>query len=272
MTELPSWIATAHDPASADQAIRQLKALWFPQQSPVLGRCNHCDLDVTFETTSTDFAALNWRETVSCPSCALIMRWRAALHMFDAVVQPNAAAQIYLTEALGPLANAFRSKFRKLHCSEFVAEDATPGRRYLRRGKLVRHEDVTRLSFLNESLDHVLTYDVLEHVPEAERALKEFARVLKPGGSLSISVPFILGVEQSIRRASLRNDGTIEHHLEPQYHGDPLSNDGILCFHEFAWDILETIRECGFSSAKGLLFASPQYAYFGPNITIEAIK
>ena len=125
---------------------------------------------------------------------------------------------------------------------------------------------------MNESLEHILTYDVLEHVPNVEFSSREFSRVLKPGGSLSISVPFILGSDRSVRRASIADDGTIQHHAEPQYHGDPLSKSGILCFHEFAWDMLDTIRACGFSSVQGYLFASRDFGYFGPNITIEAIK
>lgn len=43
----------------------------------------------------------------------------------------------------------------------------------------------------NESLDSILCLQVLEHVPDPERALREFHRCLKPGGTLLLSVPHL---------------------------------------------------------------------------------
>ncbi len=265
------WIVEAVDPPSADRAISELRALNFPSQRPVTGECYSCASTVEFGLAD-DAGAINWRETVSCPNCKLIMRWRAALHLFDELIQPSDHDQIYLTEALGPQAAAFRNKFRYLHCSEYIGDDAKPGKRYLRARRVVRHEDVTRLSFLNESLDHILTYDVLEHVPDVAAALQEFLRILVPGGTVSISVPFILGQRNTVTRASVDANGDIQHHLEPQYHGNPLSSEGILCFHEFAWDFLDHLRSAGFASAQGFIFASNRFGYFGPNIMIVARK
>ncbi|MBI2589457.1 methyltransferase domain-containing protein [Candidatus Berkelbacteria bacterium] len=45
---------------------------------------------------------------------------------------------------------------------------------------------VTALPFEDESFDAVICIEVLEHVPELERALKELGRVLRPGGSLVV--------------------------------------------------------------------------------------
>jgi SAM-dependent methyltransferase len=45
------------------------------------------------------------------------------------------------------------------------------------------------LPFADASFDHVLSYDVLEHVHEPERCLAECFRVLKPGGSLMLVFP-----------------------------------------------------------------------------------
>jgi SAM-dependent methyltransferase len=49
--------------------------------------------------------------------------------------------------------------------------------------------DVTALQFADASFDVVVTADVLEHVPDDERAVKEMARVLRPGGVLVATVP-----------------------------------------------------------------------------------
>ncbi len=47
------------------------------------------------------------------------------------------------------------------------------------------------LPFADASFDWVLLLDVLEHLPNAEHALHEAARVLRPGGRLALQVPFL---------------------------------------------------------------------------------
>jgi SAM-dependent methyltransferase len=47
------------------------------------------------------------------------------------------------------------------------------------------------LPFSDRSFDTVMCTSVLEHVEEPERAVEEMARVLKPGGRLLITVPFL---------------------------------------------------------------------------------
>jgi SAM-dependent methyltransferase len=49
--------------------------------------------------------------------------------------------------------------------------------------------DATALPFATASLDAVVFYDVLEHIPDAEGCLAEVARVLRPGGLLAATVP-----------------------------------------------------------------------------------
>lgn len=50
--------------------------------------------------------------------------------------------------------------------------------------------DGRRLPFQSASVDTVLATEVLEHVPDPERCLAEFHRVLRPGGRLLLTVPF----------------------------------------------------------------------------------
>ena len=45
------------------------------------------------------------------------------------------------------------------------------------------------LPFADASFDKVIAAEVLEHLPEDSRAMAELARVLKPGGSIAVTVP-----------------------------------------------------------------------------------
>ena len=56
------------------------------------------------------------------------------------------------------------------------------------RGEVVR-ADVTALPFGDDSFDGAVLGEVLEHVEDDRGALREVARVLRPGGVLAVSVP-----------------------------------------------------------------------------------
>ena len=60
-----------------------------------------------------------------------------------------------------------------------------------------RQADVSDLGFLQDaSVDLVVSFETLEHLPNPDRALREFARVLKPGGMFIGSVPNLWVDEQ----------------------------------------------------------------------------
>lgn len=120
----------------------------------------------------------------------------------------------------------------------------------------VRREDVTMLSFVDQSFDSVVSLDVLEHVPDFRAALREVARVLRPGGTLVLTVPFYAGWVESQMLATVRPDGNIEHLQSPEYHGDPLGS-GVLCFHHFGWDLLDAMRTAGFAVAEAVRVHDP---------------
>jgi len=74
--------------------------------------------------------------------------------------------------------------------SEMVtAARATPAQDYSDRLSFVRVQTIARLALDDCSLDGVLCSSVLEYVPDPNACLVEFARVLKAGGLLLVSVP-----------------------------------------------------------------------------------
>ena len=53
------------------------------------------------------------------------------------------------------------------------------------------HQDIQSMTFADGSFDAVLCIQVLEHVANPFLAAKEIFRVLRPGGSLMVTVPFL---------------------------------------------------------------------------------
>jgi SAM-dependent methyltransferase len=49
--------------------------------------------------------------------------------------------------------------------------------------------DATRLPFADGSFDRIIASEVLEHVPDDGAAFAELARVLRPGGTIAVTVP-----------------------------------------------------------------------------------
>jgi SAM-dependent methyltransferase len=49
--------------------------------------------------------------------------------------------------------------------------------------------DGTRLPFPDDTFDHIICSEVMEHIPDDAAAARELARVLKPGGTLGVTVP-----------------------------------------------------------------------------------
>jgi SAM-dependent methyltransferase len=52
--------------------------------------------------------------------------------------------------------------------------------------------DATRLPFADGCFDRVIAAEVLEHIPDDGAALGELARVLRPGGTMAVTVPSYL--------------------------------------------------------------------------------
>ncbi len=67
-------------------------------------------------------------------------------------------------------------------------------------GTEIRRGDLAvRLEYDDESFDTVICVEGLEHTENPLQAIRELARLLKPGGHLIISVPNILNIEERVK-------------------------------------------------------------------------
>lgn len=235
----------------------------------VSGECFVCASKVDFlvdfvasaEPQRGESRVPNWRERLLCPNCQLNNRMRAVVHLLE-LDSTDKERNIYITEQMTHLYNSLKQRYPELVGSEYLGAGFSPG--FVREDG-IRHEDMTGLSFDDGGFDSILSFDVLEHVPDYRAALSECARCLKPnGGELFLTMPFLLNSEETLVRASLLADGEIEHICTPEFHGDPINpSEGILCFYHYGWDVLETLQEVGFANSSVKLYWSRDFGYLG---------
>ena len=199
-----------------------------------------------------------YREALSCEHCALNGRMRAALQYLNEKLAPNPESSIYITERVTPMYNEVNSRFPIVIGSEYLP-DTTPGT--MKDGVLC--QDVQNLTFDDGVFDYVLSFDVLEHVPDYRKAIGEIYRVLKPGGIFLFTVPIGLDSPISHTRAEINENGEVEHILEEEYHGNPLGPPS-LCFTSFGFDMIDDLRNGGFSDSYAELYGNKALGYWGP--------
>jgi SAM-dependent methyltransferase len=207
---------------------------------------------VTPERIELDSARL--RESLIAHSCT--SRTRAILHVLRTYAcGREKSLRVFASERLSPFAQRLRSIFPRFTGSEYLPL-ASDRRAHPR----VMHQDVQALSFSDDSFDIYVSCEVLEHVPDMDRAISEAARILKPGGLFVGTVPFNMrGTERTIK-ARLGPDG-LEHLAPPEYHGNPTRPDeGSLVFAIPGWDFVQDLERAGFEDA-GMRFVMS--GYFG---------
>ena len=216
-------------------------------------------VDFKVDYLYSDGQNINWRERLICPVTELNNRLRCTVHLIDMELSPYPDSQIYITEQVTPLFSFLKKRYPNLIGSEYLGSDLTPGE--IKNN--IRHEDMTQLSFKDESLEMYLTFECLEHIPFYWKTISEVYRTLKPGGTFLGSFPFDINSKDNLIRAKIDADGNIVHLMEPQYHGDPVNEQGILCYTVFGWKLLDEFRKAGFRDVYAILAWSDVYGYLG---------
>ena len=217
-----------------------------------------------------------WTEVLTCSLCGFNSRTRALDLLLKTSLNPEHSSRCYIAEQATKWAEYIKSFFPNATFSEYVSSEAVPGSTFLisyeSNSLNVRHEDLTALSFLDNDLTCVVTRDVFEHIPDYKAAFQEIYRCLRPSGCLIFSIPFNGALPKTVIRARIVS-GSIEHILPPEIHGNPVSNDGSLCFQNFGWDILDELRDTGFQDASSYLYWSPVHGHIGsPCFIFKATK
>ncbi|MGB3166554.1 MAG: class I SAM-dependent methyltransferase [Alteraurantiacibacter sp.] len=139
------------------------------------------------------------RPADKCPLChatareRLVKAWLTRADFAETPRIAHFAPEKGLTKVLQGLSASYR------------AFDAAPSRyRHLAR---VERADLMALDLPADSIDLLVCNHVIEHVPDADRAMRELARVLAPGGVAVLQVPIALGLDATVE---LGTDSTPE--------------------------------------------------------------
>ncbi len=214
----------------------------------------------------------NHRELGYCMFCGSSNRKRQICYLLRKelgiknISKITTAASILCAEASGGLHNSLK------HNANYISSEYF-GEAY-KSGEVVNgilHVNLLDTHFEDDKFDFILTSDVMEHIPDPYRAFKEVHRILKPGGVHIFTVPFYQTHYFDERRAEI-SDGKLVHHMEPMYHLDPLSPNGILVYNIFSIEMILNLSKIGFRTTMHKLYDF-RYGIFGNNgIVFESRK
>lgn len=196
------------------------------------GHCPCCEKRTLFK--SHDY---NYREYYQCIRCGSNPRQRAIIKVIKYLYPNWTETKIHESSPSG-------ATFKKmLHtCNEYSYSYFYPEKNLgepLNESNQVTNQNLENLTFPDESFDLFITQDVLEHINEPLKALKEIYRCLKPGGLHIFTVPVAL-FKSTRPRIKIEN-GKITPIMEEVYHGNPISEKGSLVTYDWGGDICSII-------------------------------
>ncbi len=177
------------------------------------GRCVICEAEVTFTAERAWF-----RDYLQCPRCGSIPRERALMHVIEQFHPDWRELRIHEMAPIGRGASVKLREAAGYEASQYFPSLA-PGER-TPMGCI--NQDAERQSWADGSFDLVVSQDVFEHIFDIDAAFADIGRTLRPGGAHVFTTPLVRKTKPTERRASRAADGSIRHHAEPEYHGNPV--------------------------------------------------
>ena len=149
------------------------------QARQITGYCRACGR-TTLLDTGPEPASGEWKnllEGMLC-RCGLNGRMRLCLQIVEEEILGMPVKSAAILERITPLFPHIAQRIPGIIGCEFVGPEVRAGSVHEINGAIVRHENFMALSFADSSLDLLLHFDALEHVPDASVALQNAFRVL----------------------------------------------------------------------------------------------
>ncbi|MDI1276631.1 glycosyltransferase [Methylobacter sp.] len=266
-TKWGEWIPHVHKKNANVATTVHIEPTVFLGQQHLDGQCNVCGKPSRFFYQEE----VLWRESLNCEHCRTTSRYRSIsqgilraiseltgneatslatlprvsktkIHVYD--TQPP----FYYEPCAYPLPDLLKvTGWVDVELSQYKPKRLMG--EVLSKG--VTNQNLECLTFADESLDIVITSDVMEHVRLDDHAHKEIYRVLKPGGIYIFTVPHNRAWDETLIRVQITDPDDPSkdiHLLEPEYHGDTNSdeNGGVLAYRTYGRDIEGYLSELGF--------------------------
>jgi len=103
----------------------------------------------------------------------------------------------------------------------------------------MQNEDLTNLSFADNSFDAILCYHVLEHIIDDKKAMSELYRILKPGGWAIIQTPIEYNRDTTFEDFNITTPGERKKLFGQEDH-----------VRVYGRDYFEKLRAAGFNAAE----------------------
>lgn len=239
----------------------------FDKQQFLAGECIVCGKQTRFFYAD---AAL-WRESLNCEHCRTTSRYRSVTrgilravgeisgvkasslatlpHLEDRSLRVyDTQPPFYYETCAYPLPDLLKNAgWIEVELSQYKPQ--RPLGSQLAAG--ITNQNLESLTFDDESLDVVITSDVMEHVRLDEQAHREILRVLRPGGAYVFTVPHDRSWETTLTRVQITDPDDPSkdvHLLEPEYHGDTNNEEGkgVLAYRAYGRDLEQFLGELGF--------------------------
>jgi len=180
------------------------------------------------------------RDNYRCLSCYSIPRWRALIDTLNKFYPKWPEMIIHESSPGGASSNHLKQKCKNYSSSHYY-QDILQGSY---KGEH-RSEDLSNLTFEDNSFDLFVTQDVFEHIMNPELAFKEIERVLKSGGAHVFTMPWYPSLKESRQRVKMENNKMV-YLEEPIYHGNPIDEKGSIVTFDWGMDFTKYIfDECG---------------------------
>jgi SAM-dependent methyltransferase len=194
------------------------------------GECPICEKRVFFVQKGP------WlRDDLLCNNCGSIPRSRALIHVLKTRFPNWRELQIHESSPGGAASDKLQRE-----CKRYLPTHYFPDvpRGTSKNG--FRSENLEKQTFPDASFDLVVTSDVFEHVADPAPAFSEIARTLRAGGAHVFTVPWYWW-KPTLVRAVPEPDGSIRHLEKPDYHGNPIDENGSLVITEWGPDLCDFI-------------------------------
>ena len=198
------------------------------------GRCPICETEVTFTAAKAWF-----RDHLKCPRCDSIPRERALMYVIETFYPHWRKLRIHEMAPIGRGASLKLREAAGYEASQYypslpLGERTSPG---------WINQDAENLTYADGAFDLVVTQDVFEHIFDVDAAFREIRRTLRPDGAHIFTTPLVNKARPTECRASRAADGSVRHHAEPEYHGNPVDPQGSLVTWHFGFDLAARILE-----------------------------